>query len=111
MNLPQHGIEWLADATVRDLIQRFPLPIAVLDDAGSVLVANDRFERTYGSVAIASAPLQALIRKPVPGWQTVQVPGREPGQIAIRAQVLRVEGNPILIIDDATDPDLLRELD
>jgi diguanylate cyclase (GGDEF)-like protein/hemerythrin-like metal-binding protein len=110
MNMSKNSIQWLADATVHDLIQRFPLPIALLDDAGGALVLNDRFEQTYGHEALGSASLQDLMRKPVPGWHTVQVSGRAQGEIEIRAQVLRVQGNPMLIIDDATDPGLLQQM-
>lgn len=111
MNMPKNRIQWLADSTVHDLIQRFPLPIALLDDAGGVLLLNDRFERAYGSEALDSAPLQALMRKPAPGWQTVSVRGRGNADVEIEAQIFRVEGNPMLILNDATDPQLLRQLD
>jgi hypothetical protein len=40
MNMSENGIAWLADPTVHDLIQRFPMPIALLDDAGGALVLN-----------------------------------------------------------------------
>jgi diguanylate cyclase (GGDEF)-like protein/hemerythrin-like metal-binding protein len=96
---------------VYDLLQRFPLPIALLDDAGGVLVRNDRFERTYGAGALELVQFQDLIRNPVPGWHTVLVPDRGLGDIEVKAQVLRVQGNTMLILDDATDPALLRELD
>ncbi|MDP1609442.1 MAG: bacteriohemerythrin [Sulfuritalea sp.] len=111
MNTSANEIAWLADATVHDLIQRFPLPIALLDDAGGALVLNERFGRTYGTEALASAPLQDLMRNPVPGWHTVRVPDLGQVETEIKAQVLRVQGNPMLILDDATDPGLLRELD
>jgi diguanylate cyclase (GGDEF)-like protein/hemerythrin-like metal-binding protein len=110
MNMPKSGIPWLADATVHDLIQRFPLPIALLDEAGAALLMNDRFERTFGSKALDSASLQEMIRGSVPGWQTVRVPGRQQGEIEVNAQVLRVEGNPVLILDDTTDPNMQREM-
>jgi diguanylate cyclase (GGDEF)-like protein/hemerythrin-like metal-binding protein len=109
--MPKNSIQWLADSSVHELIQRFPLSIALLDDAGGVLVLNDRFKRTYGFEALDSASLQALMRKPVPGWQTVRVPGRGNADIEIKAQVLRVQGSPMLILDDATDAGLQRLLD
>lgn len=110
MNMPKNAIPWLADATVHDLIQRFPLPIALLDEAGAALLMNDRFERTFGSKALDSASLQEMIRGSVPGWQTVRVPGRQQGEIEVNAQVLRVEDNPVLILDDTTDPNMQREM-
>lgn len=110
MNTPKNAIPWLADETVHDLIQRFPLPIALLDDAGGALVMNDRFERTFGPKALNSTSLRNVIRESAPGWHTVRVPGREQGEIEVNAQVLRVQHNPMLILDDTTDPNLQREL-
>ncbi|KAF0164166.1 MAG: diguanylate cyclase/phosphodiesterase (GGDEF & EAL domains) with PAS/PAC sensor(s) [Rhodocyclaceae bacterium] len=111
MNTSMNDLAWLADSTVHDLIQRFPLPIALLDDAGGALVLNDRFGRNYAPETLASAPLQDLMRNPVPGWHTVRVPNLGQGEVEIKAQVLSVQGTPMLILDDATDPGLLRELD
>ena len=110
MNTPKIGIQWLADSTVHDLIQRFPLPIALLDDKGGALLLNERFEHTYGAQVLAAPPLQALTREAVPGWHAVRVPSRGRGEIEINAQVLRVQDNPMLILDDTTDPGLRREL-
>ena len=111
MNTAEQDVAWLADAAVQDLIERFPLPIALLDDQGRALVLNDRFRRAYGPEALNSAALQGIIRKPIPDWQTVQVPGRGRGQIDVKAQVVGVQGNPMLILVDAADPALLQELD
>lgn len=109
--MSKNNVKWLTDPTVHSLIEHFPLPIALLDDAGRVLVLNDRFERSYGAKALDSAPLQALIHKPVTGWHTLHVPDRGDGEIEIKAQVHLIQGNPMLIIDDATDPGLLLQLD
>jgi PAS domain-containing protein len=73
MNISENNTAWPDAPTVHDLIQSFPLPIALLDDVGRVLVLNERFERTYGPEVLDSAPLQDMIRKAAPGWKTVQV--------------------------------------
>ena len=111
MDVSEHAIAWLADPAVHRLIQRFPLSIALLDDAGGVLILNDCFKRIYGPEALDSAPLREMIHKPVPDCKTVQVPGRGQGQIEVRARMLRVEGNPMLILDDVADAELQRKLD
>jgi len=111
MNKSEESIQWLADPTVHDLLQRLPLPIALLDDAGGARVLNQRFEQAYGAEALASAPLRELMREPLPGWHAICVPKRGQGEIEIQAQVLRVLDQPILILDDTTDTRLLRQLD
>jgi len=110
MNMLKNSIQGLDDPAIRDLIERFPLPLALLDDAGVAVMLNDRFERTYGREVLDSASLQALMREPIPGWQKVQVPGCEHGEIEIKAQVFRVQGHPVLILDNATDPGSLLQL-
>ena len=111
MNVPENDIAWLTDPAVRDLIQRFPLSIALLDAAGGALVLNDHFERGYGSEALDSASLQALMREPVSGWRTVRMPARGLGEVEVKAQLLRIQGHAMLIFDDATDPRLLLQLE
>jgi diguanylate cyclase (GGDEF)-like protein/hemerythrin-like metal-binding protein len=111
MSMLKNPIQGLDDLAIRDLIERFPLPLALLDDAGVAVMLNDRFERTYGRDVLDSASLQALMREPMPGWQKVQVPGREHGEIEIKAQIFRVQGHPMLILDNATDPGSLLQLD
>ena len=111
VSISRTHIQLLDNPALRDLIQRFPLPVALLDVTGAAVLLNDRFEQTYRREVLDSASLQALMRNPIPGWHTVQVPGRGQGEIEIKAQVFRVEGNPILILDDAADPGVLRQLD
>ena len=110
MNTPQNGIQWLRDATAYDLLQRFPLPIALIDAEGKALLLNDRFERAYGVQAVAGAPLQELLRDPDSGWHTVAVKGRGRDEVEVKAQVLRVQNDVMLILDDVADPGLMRQL-
>jgi diguanylate cyclase (GGDEF)-like protein/hemerythrin-like metal-binding protein len=111
MSMLKNSIQGLDDPAIRDLIERFPLPLALLDDAGVAVMLNDRFERTYRREVLDSASLQALMREPIPGWQKVRVPDREHGEIEIKAQIFRVQDHPMLILDNATDPGSLLQLD
>jgi diguanylate cyclase (GGDEF)-like protein/hemerythrin-like metal-binding protein len=111
MSTSVHAIAWLADPIVRDLIQRFPLPIALIDDAGETLFLNDRFKRTYDPEVLYSAPLQDIIHKSVPDWTTIRVRHRGQDQVEIKARMLRVQRNQMLILDDAVDTQVLRKLD
>lgn len=111
MTASENSIAWPADITVRDLIQRFPLPIALLDDVGGVVVMNNRFEQTCGPETLDSAVLQDLIREPAPDWKTVQLPGRGQNQTETNALILRIQSNLMLILNDAADSGLFRKLD
>ena len=111
MAASENSMPWPVDGGAHDLLQRLPLAIALLDEAGAALHMNERFERSYGSEVFGSAPLQALLREPLPGWQTLRVRGRERGEVEIKAQVFKVQDNPILILEDASDTGLLRQLE
>lgn len=102
---------WLDDPIVRDLIERFPLPIAALDDAGDMLMLNHRFREAYGRHALDCPSLQSVIRNLLPGWKTIEVPSLRQGPVELKAQALRFHENQLLILDDAADPELLRQLD
>jgi diguanylate cyclase (GGDEF)-like protein/hemerythrin-like metal-binding protein len=109
--MPESDVQWLAGVTVSDLFRRFPLPIALLDASGGALFLNDHFERNYGRQALQSASVRALIGEAPTGWRALRVPRLHADETEIKAQILRVQGSPMLILDDETDPDLLRELD
>lgn len=111
MKMSESGIQRLTEATAHDLIQHFPLPIGLLDDAGSLRLMNHRFESAYGPEVLESAPLQALVRERASDWHPVVVPSRMHADVEINAQVVRVQGNLLLVFDDTSDAKLLRELD
>lgn len=105
------SIELLADPLVEDLIQRFPLPIALMSNAGESVVLNNHFEKTFDHDALDSALRQTAIGTSGNGWQTVQVHDRQHGEIDIKAQLLRFRGDSMLILNDAADTALLRQLE
>jgi diguanylate cyclase (GGDEF)-like protein/hemerythrin-like metal-binding protein len=111
MDMSGDQFPWLADATLRDLIRQFPLPIALLDDVGGVVLMNDLFERGYGSEVLDAAPLKGVIRDPAPGWKSIELPLPRRGKARIKAQVVRARGVSMLIFDDVTDKALLHRLD
>ena len=101
---------WPAAGAIHDLIDRFPLPIALLDDAGGVLFMNDRFDRIYGAAALDQPPLRDIARRPVSGWTKVRVSDRGQTPVEVNAQVIRFEDHPLLIIDDIADAAVTHEL-
>ncbi|MEZ5788769.1 MAG: bacteriohemerythrin [Xanthobacteraceae bacterium] len=105
------SIALLADPTVEDLIQRFPLPIALMSKSGDSVVLNNRFEKIFDHDALDSALRQTSVGESGTGWQTVHVHDRKHGEIDIKAQLLRFRGDSMLILNDAADAALLQQLD
>lgn len=104
-------IAWLADNTVRDLIHRFPLPIAMVDHSGHALVLNDRYERLFGIGLIDSVQVRDLLHNPSADWKCIRVNSLLRGSILVNARVLQVQNDLMLIIDDVVDPELLSRFD
>ena len=91
---------WPVAGAIHDLIDHFPLPLALLDGAGGVLFMNDRFDRTYGAAALDRPPLRDIARQPASGWKKIRVADRRRGLVDVNAQVMRFEDHPLLILDD-----------
>lgn len=108
--MSKSAIAWPAEGAVHDLIDRFPLPIALLDDAGGILFMNDRFDRSYGAAVLNRLPLREMARQPAPGWKRIQVSDRGKEPIEVNAQVIRFDDHPLLIIDDIANVAATREL-
>ena len=92
--------QWQADSTLGDLIQPLPFSIALLGDASSATILNRQFEQNYARDVLDSAPVRALLREARPGWQTVQLSRGDHGRFDVKAQVLRIQGRPMLIFND-----------
>lgn len=101
----------LADATLQDLIRRFPLPLALFDDAGRLLALNERFVREYGQEALESDLMRTLLSKGTTGWEPIEISAKSGHATGIKAMVWRVRDHSILILDNAADPELLHEVD
>jgi diguanylate cyclase (GGDEF)-like protein/hemerythrin-like metal-binding protein len=104
------SIDWLANPVVLDLIQQFPLPIALMSHSGRSVVLNSHFEKNYGRDVLDSTLLQTSAGKSGAGWHTVHVADRRQGEINVKARVVRFRGDSMLILNDAVDPELLQQV-
>jgi diguanylate cyclase (GGDEF)-like protein/hemerythrin-like metal-binding protein len=94
-----------------DLIERFPLSLALLDERGRALVLNERFHQSFNTDILASDEIQGIIHAPSAGWTTLQLSNAKPHQLSIRAQMVDARCGRVLVLDDATDTFLLEKLD
>ncbi len=108
--MQQNALAWLDLSTLHDWVARFPLPVALMDEAGGPLILNDRFSDLYGEAALVAPDLQALLNDPPAGWTTIAAPGARDGR-QVLAQVVRGRGFQTLILDDMAEPALLSTLE
>jgi len=100
-----------AEPALLDLIERFPLPVAMLDRTGEAKMVNEPFRRRYRPEVLRSQPVQEAIQDAAVGWKTLKIPHGTHDEVACRAQTIDLPGGPMLILDDPSDSELLRQLD
>ena len=101
----------VAAHAVLDLVDRFPLPIAMLDHAGQAVAVNEQFKQRYEFEILTSEPVRDAIRSAGSGWRTLSIPRGAHDQVACRVQAVDLPAGPMLILDDTPDNELLRQLD
>ena len=100
-----------SETTLLDLIERIPLPIAMLDGDGDARAVNQRFKRTYRADILREKEMQDVIRRPGGEWRTLELCDSGGAQRLMRAQTIQFDDGPMLILDEATDTALLQRLD
>jgi diguanylate cyclase (GGDEF)-like protein/hemerythrin-like metal-binding protein len=99
------------EPAVLDLIERFPLPVAMLDHAGETRVTNEPFKRRYRPEILHSQAVQEAIRDTAVGWKTLKIHCGAHGEVACRAQTVDLPAGLLLILDDSSDGEMARQLD
>ena len=103
--------ELASDNAVADLLERLPLPIAVLDRSGETVLLNGRFHQKYPELMLRSRPVQEALHEHGSGWKTLRIPRGESHEAICRVQTVDLPTGSMLIFDDATDGAVLRQLD
>jgi diguanylate cyclase (GGDEF)-like protein/hemerythrin-like metal-binding protein len=105
---------WVPGVTlnsVRKLVERFPMPIAVLGQRGEVELLNERFTLAYDASILESAILQDIVQQPERAWQRVVVQARDRQATDVQAQAMRIGRLVLLFIDAALDSGGSHELE
>lgn len=96
---------------VLDIFECFPLPIAVLDHTGEAVLVNKLFDQKYWQEILHSLPVREAIHEPGAGWKTLKIPLGAYDAVACRVQTVALPAGSMLIFDDASDDEVLRQLD
>ena len=104
-------IELARDPAVVDFIERFPLPIAMLDSSGEAVLLNGPFNQKYSQVILHSQPVREALQKAGGGWKTLKIPHEPNDEVTCRVQTVNLPAGSMLILDDPRDDGVLRQLD
>ncbi len=107
----RNQIDLAREPAVVDLIERFPLPIAVLDGSGEAVLLNGPFNRKYQKVILHSPPLREAMHHAGAGWTTLRIPQTANHEVACRVQTIDLPTGSMLILDETADDGVLRQLD
>ncbi|MBB4196731.1 hypothetical protein CCR94_11945 [Rhodoblastus sphagnicola] len=94
-----------------DIIECFPLPIAVLDHTGEAVLLNKLFNQKYRQEILHSQSVRETLHESGAGWKTLNIPHGVNDAVACRAQTVDLPAGSMLIFDDTADEKALRELD
>jgi diguanylate cyclase (GGDEF)-like protein/hemerythrin-like metal-binding protein len=110
MDIGNSPSPWAAKTTVEALIKHFPLPMALLDNAGDVSFLNERFKQTYRSDVFELRPIRDLVQSEASEWETIAISlnGQE---CSVLARAFRVGENKLVILDKAPDDSLRLEIE
>jgi hypothetical protein len=104
----RNRIDHAREPAAVDLIERIPLPIAMLDRSGDPVVLNGRFN--FEEVILHSPPVLEAMHDTGAGWKSLRIPHRTRGQVACRVKTVDLPTGSMLILDDAPDDGLLHRL-
>ncbi len=111
MPMAAENLVRLSESTLRDLILRFPVPLALLPSAGGVEFLNERFTQIYDPACLESAELRRIIRNPDESWQSIRLTLRQGGAVDAQAQAIRIQNCIMLVVDEPPDSVSRKELD
>ena len=94
-----------------DLLERFPLPIAMLDNSGEAVLLNGRFNQKYQEAILHLPSVREALRETGAGWKTLRIPGEANSEVICRVQAVDLPAGSMLVLDDETDGSALGQLD
>ena len=94
---------WPSDPTLRDLIDRFPLAVAIAGHDGVDKIVNERFSRSFDHACLESEGIGQLLAHPSETWQPIRLAHRDGQKVDARAQAIRIRQGIMLVVDDFRD--------
>ena len=107
----RNQLDLAREPAVVDLIEQFPLPIAVLDGSGEAVLLNGPFNRKYQKVILHSPRVREAMHHAGAGWKTLRIPQTAKDDVACRVQTVDLPTGSMLILDETADDGVLRQLD
>jgi diguanylate cyclase (GGDEF)-like protein/hemerythrin-like metal-binding protein len=93
----------LPDVDLREAFMQFPAPLAMLDSAGRITLANLRFLARFPAEGIDAAALEALSRVTDGAWHDFQIGAGDASQPVLRVRSIRTAQRVLVIVDETQE--------
>jgi diguanylate cyclase (GGDEF)-like protein len=98
--MPEVDIQRLLGPEAREIFMQFPLPLALINDAGDGQF-NARFSQFFDHNCIGGAALRDVLKSPGLGWQPVSIPSRNGDTANLYAQAMSVPHGTMLVLGES----------
>lgn len=92
-------ISWFSEAHINNLFSHFPLPLVILDGAGSIKLLNQLFSDIFDVSVLQTESVQAVLRRPDTNGHTLSLAKRDGTSVSLRARAFKVESFVVLILE------------
>ncbi len=103
-------VSWFSEAHINKLFSHFPLPLAILDSAGSVKLLNQLFTDIFDASVLKTDAVQAVLRQPQANGQSLSLTKLDGANITLRARAIKVESYVVLILEMSDESSHFAEL-
>jgi len=98
--MPEVDIQRLLGPEAGEIFMQFPLPLVLVNDAGSSQF-NARFSQFFDHSCIGTAALRDILASPGLGWQPVSIPSRDGNRAELYAQAMAVPHGRMLVLGES----------
>jgi len=98
--MPEVDIQRLLGPEAREIFMQFPLPLALVNDAGDGQF-NARFSQFFNPDCLGTPALRDVLASPGMGWLPVSIPARNGNRAELYAQAMSVPHGRMLVLGES----------
>lgn len=85
---------------LRELLERLPIPLVMLDKEDQPELVSDQFTRICTPDVLASTAIRQVMATPGSGWQLLKLAQRDGSEADVRARAMQFHEHTLLMIDE-----------
>ncbi|MBI5432006.1 MAG: diguanylate cyclase [Planctomycetes bacterium] len=85
---------------LRELLERLPIPLVLMDDAAQTELVSDQFSRICTPDVLATTAIRQVMAAPGAGWRLLKLAQRDGTEVDVQARAMRFHEHVLLMIDE-----------